>query len=387
MADKIKLTKSKVEKLAEPGNGRVDYFDSELKGFGVRVSKTRKIYFVLRRVNGKLIRVTIGPTNIYGIDKARREAERIIYELNSGINVNNEKKTLRKRGKNFGEVFEEYLEKKIKLKENTVKTYRKLVKNHLKDWLNIPISEFTKEMIVQKHESITKNCGKATANNSMRTFRAIYNYADAIIEKDLPKNPTNVLNKLDLWHEIEPRKTHIKAGDLNKWFEKLHLYPNPMARDVLLLELFTGIRREEAVSMLWEGVDMNEKTFTAFDTKNGKNHTLPMSDFVFEIFLRRKKDKKNEFVFHGVGKKRFFRDPRKAIEEVSAKSGIKFCNHDLRRTFSTIAEKEVSFVQLKTILNHSLRDDVTKDYIYHDVESLREPMQRISDLILSYCQK
>ena len=57
----IKITKIAVDKLAIPEKGKqVDYFDGELKGFGVRVSSSGKTYFVIKRVNGRKVRVTIG---------------------------------------------------------------------------------------------------------------------------------------------------------------------------------------------------------------------------------------------------------------------------------------------------------------------------------------
>ncbi|MCK9228559.1 MAG: hypothetical protein M0P30_12350, partial [Syntrophorhabdaceae bacterium] len=58
---KIKISKSTVDRLVFAERGKqVDYFDTELKGFGCRISASAKTYFVLKRVNGKLTRVTVG---------------------------------------------------------------------------------------------------------------------------------------------------------------------------------------------------------------------------------------------------------------------------------------------------------------------------------------
>jgi integrase len=64
-------------------------------------------------------------------------------------------------------------------------------------------------------------------------------------------------------------------------------------------------------------------------------------------------------------------------------SGIDFTLHDLRRTFSTIAESlDIPAYAIKRLLNHKMPSDVTAGYIVMDVERLREPMQKITDYIL-----
>jgi hypothetical protein len=56
----------------------------------------------------------------------------------------------------------------------------------------------------------------------------------------------------------------------------------------------------------------------------------------------------------------------------------------LRRTFGTIAESlDVPHYALKRLLNHKAQDVTGKHYTVISVERLREPMQKISDFILS----
>lgn len=78
----------------------------------------------------------------------------------------------------------------------------------------------------------------------------------------------------------------------------------------------------------------------------------------------------------------------KTIEELQAKklenadsmvSGIEFTQHDLRRTFITVAESlDISYAALKKLLNHSDGSDVTGGYLQITTDRLREPMERIS---------
>ena len=57
----IRLTQRAVETLKPPATGRVEYWDSHLPGFGLRISETgRKTWVVMYRVGGKLVRETLG---------------------------------------------------------------------------------------------------------------------------------------------------------------------------------------------------------------------------------------------------------------------------------------------------------------------------------------
>jgi len=64
-------------------------------------------------------------------------------------------------------------------------------------------------------------------------------------------------------------------------------------------------------------------------------------------------------------------------------SGIYFSIHDLRRTFITIAESlSIREYTLKRLMNHKNARDVTAGYIIKEIESLRQPMEKISNFIL-----
>lgn len=43
---RLQLTKRNIDKITSPENGQVDYFDTELKGLGLRVGKESKTFFV-----------------------------------------------------------------------------------------------------------------------------------------------------------------------------------------------------------------------------------------------------------------------------------------------------------------------------------------------------
>ncbi len=147
--------------------------------------------------------------------------------------------------------------------------------------------------------------------------------------------------------------------------------------------LLTGLRREEAATLKWEDVDLAAKTFTVVKTKNNESHTLPLSDFLYDLMSTRHQKKINDYVFPGTGAAGHIIEPRKQMANVTKASGIHFTVHDLRRTFITIAESlDISAYSLKRLMNHKMTNDVTAGYIIADVERLRKPMELITEYFL-----
>ena len=76
--EKIKLTDSEVTKIPFADKGKqIDYYDSELDGFGLRVSATGKKYFARASVNGKRVRVMMKSVQLITAKDARKEALRL----------------------------------------------------------------------------------------------------------------------------------------------------------------------------------------------------------------------------------------------------------------------------------------------------------------------
>ncbi|RFC36654.1 MAG: hypothetical protein DID92_2727743592 [Candidatus Nitrotoga sp. SPKER] len=113
------------------------------------------------------------------------------------------------------------------------------------------------------------------------------------------------------------------------------------------------------------------------------DHSLPLSDFLFNLFQQRKGIELNEYVFPGSGGIRHITEQRKQMAKVIQESGVSFTIHDFRHTFITIAEsQDISAYSLKHLLNHKMNNDVTAGYIINDVERLREPMHTITNYLL-----
>lgn len=389
-----RLTKSFVDSVPLTEKGQVFYRDPEMRGFALRVGTNSKTYIAESKVNGKAVRVTIGKHGIFTPEQARAEARQILGTMARGINPVDEKRDRRAKAVSLQQVLEDFLDARKALKPRTIADYRYVIGYYLNNWINKPITEITKEMVANRHAAIGER-SPAQANLSMRYLRALFNFAAVKYEDSkgnslIPENPVKRLSQTRAWYRIARRQTVIKSHELEPWCKVVMQMQNDhtsngreIFRDYLLLILFTGLRREEAAQLTWDNVDLKSKTLTVTDTKNYQDHTLPLTDYLHDLLLRRRMETLSEYVFPSDGGKGYITIPHKQIVRVIKESGISFSIHDLRRTFITVAESlDISAYALKRLVNHKMNNDVTAGYIISDVERLREPMQRITDYLL-----
>lgn len=366
--------------------GQALYFDATLKGFGVRVTRNSKTYIAQSRVTGKVCRYSIGSCEVFSAEEARSEAKKQLALMARGINPNEQGCIDRTRQLTLNDVFEDYVATRH-LKDGTAYGYRKVLNRCFADWLDKPIVYISKDLVQKRHQELSTH--KAQANLAMRILRAICSFAsskyeDAAGQPMFSDNPVRRLSQTKSWHRIPRRQTTIAMHDLKKWYRAVLALQNPTMRDYILLVLFTGLRRNEAAQLKWENVDLNAQTLLvpAELSKNHQPHLLPLSDFVVTLLDGRARD--GIYVFSSTGSKQHLVDPRKAMAQVSSASGVAFTLHDLRRRFLTIAESlDIPHYALKRLANHRDSSDVTAGYIVADVERLREPMQKITDVLLS----
>ncbi len=379
---KAKITKTFVEQVPLTQKGQVAYCDTELRGFYVIVGMEAKTYVAQKDIRGRSVRFTIGRHGHFTAEQARKIAKEKLYQMANGIDPTAEEKEDHAQTVTLGSALESYLTSRRNLKPRTIDDYRYYLNKYLPDWKDTLLTDITKETIGTRHALMAENNGPTTANKTMRLVRALFNYAYATYDI-CPANPVTYLTHIRGWYKERRRRTYIKPHDLKKWWQAVQDLENDTYRDFFLLMLFTGLRRGEAQKLCWRDIDFRDKTFTVTDTKNGDPLTLPLGGFLLNMLEDRRKRYGNyEYVFPGPGEHGYLHEPKKGIAKVIKGSGVQFTNHDLRRTFITIAESlEISAYALKRLINHRATD-VTGGYIIVDVERLRSPVNKIEAFIL-----
>lgn len=395
------LTAKMLDELPTP-NTRKEYFDDTIKGLTLRITKTGiKTFSVMKRVNGKMVRTTLGRYPTLTIKQARVKAIAVLNIINDGISPKEQENEQKLKGLTLKQVLDNYITSRgTNLKENTANNYRGTFDGYLKDWGDKDLLNITRNMVEERHRKITEQ-SPTRANTTMRLLRALFNYAmgEYIDSKGIPivlHNPTQVLSHIKAWNREKPKRTIIKSHELSVWWRAVNELPahelnaklpnhSETAKDFLIFVLMTGLRRREASTLKWSDIDFQEQSLTIENTKNYETHTLPITDYLMKLLNRRKNSTDSIFVFEGNDPTKPMNDPKKQVAKVRIISGLYFNIHDLRRTFITIAESlDIQAYTLKRLINHKDSRDVTATsyLIMDDIGRLRKPMEKISNYIL-----
>jgi integrase len=431
---KIRLTKKAIDKLRapDPSGRQVLHWDTELRGFGVLCSgvTNAKTYVVQRDLpDGRARRITVGPTNVLELDEARRRAEAALADLYGG----RDPKAARRAGITLRAALDEYLTARKDLRAKSALDYRASVEKNLAPWLDRPLREISPEMVEERHRAIVSeveerhraaaaesaaryekraaaadkrgwpeaaarhraraaaaaerepSSGAASANGAMRALRALWNFAAERLP-DLPANPVRRLKRQ--WYAVPRRERLVRADELPAFYGAVQALPNAVARDYLILLLFTGLRRREAASLRWDDVDFTQRVIRlpAARTKAGRRLDLLMVDVVRDMLVARRALGKEAYVFPANSRAGHIVEPKFPLDLVAKATGIQISVHDLRRTYITAAESaDISPIALKALVNHSLGGDVTSGYVILTPERLREPAQKVCDRLKALC--
>lgn len=406
-----------VKTLAKPPSGQVLYFDTDLKGFGILVSsKTDTRSFIIQKtLPGDITRrKTLGRTDVLSVEQARGMAKVFIAQCYAGIDPIEEKKKRheekiqkdelkkkeeKKQSFTLRMALEIYLQH-ARIKPQTKDDYLKRAERYLGEWLDKPLRDITREMVIERHAEITIEVqkrskgkkfvkGHGTSNGTMRILRVVWNDARERVA-DLPENPVRGMRRY--WHKDTRRDTYVRPSEIPAFVDGAMRLENPIHRAFVLFTLFTGMRRTEAAALRWDEVDYENRVIKlASDrTKNGKGLDLPMSDYVMKLLQECEKPvRQGDYVFPSpTSKSGHIEEPKFILDRVGKLSGVYVTCHDLRRTFITVAEScEISPYALKGLVNHSYGGDVTAGYIVSNVERLRQPMALVEQRLLALINK
>lgn len=262
----IKLTKRTIDALPAPVAGQVLYRDASLPGFGLRVGRRARAFFVEGQIRRRTVRTTIGRYDLISPEEARKRAKQVLANLAEGRNPNSEKAAARAREITLKQAFEALFAGRP-FARSSLSSYRASMNNYLGEWRSIPIGEITRKMVMDRYNVIVEKHGPSPATNVMRHLRSVYNFT-MVTHGDLPPNPVQILTQAKAWTQSKRRQTIVADHLLPQWFNAV-LQTDDKVRDFLLMAMFTGMRRSEIARLRWENVDFEAKTLLVPRTKNG----------------------------------------------------------------------------------------------------------------------
>src|SRR5688572_2724871 len=150
------LTAASVEKLKPPPDGQVEHYDRRLPGFGLRISyKGSRSWFLMTRLDGRLIRVTLGRYPAISLADARdlaRSAGRLAAEGKHPRALNAEAKEKRQKESRdtFGACAADFLDRHGRqLRPSTLREYRRILTgSDANGWRERPVSKINKRDVL-----------------------------------------------------------------------------------------------------------------------------------------------------------------------------------------------------------------------------------------------
>jgi integrase len=274
---KFKFTKTVVEKLPYSDKGKQeDYYDTELDGFGVRVSHKTKKYFVRGLIGVKRVRVMIGSASTKSSDTARSEAKIKLGLIESGIDPNEqEREKVRKQQEEqreitIKELVKKYIEQHAMVeKKSWAEDKRCLEKEVVPLWGKRKAKDIRKRDVVALLDEL-KERAPVMANNTFEKIRKMFNFA---VEKDiLETTPCLGVKKPT---KTEPKDRVLSMEEIATFWNSLdHAAMTDDIRRALKLILTTGQRPGEVIGIHSAEIDGDWWTIPAERSKNGRTHRV-----------------------------------------------------------------------------------------------------------------
>ncbi|RWA38750.1 site-specific integrase [Xylella fastidiosa] len=370
-----KLTKNYIDKITAPADKEAFHWDDSLKGFGLRVTPTGKItYIVQGRVNGSSPRISIGPHGVFTVDQARDVAREHLRSMRMGIDPRAVAKKEAAQRVTLRDVADGY-KRDRPLKDSSKAEIERHVTTTFEAWLKKPLKDINREAVTKRFNEIKT---KGTTGNGPAPAQANQAF-----------NPVDVLYKK--WAPLKPRTSRVpdsKVGAvwsfLTKAREQAYNRDTLASIDLVMLLMLTGLRIGECSELTWDRVNLEEGWIHIPDPKNSNPVWLPLSTQAVQLLTTRQRVKGSPFVFSSWGKAGHIKDPRDTMKKVSEVAGTKITPHDLRRTYTTIgvASVGIDLHKVELLTNHVPKGVTARHYLETShLQYLKPETQRISDWI------
>lgn len=426
----IKLTLQAI-KAAKPRAERYTLWDSELKGFGLRVNADGSKSYALKYLfEGRQRWHTIGKHGSpWTPDTARNEALRLLAQARNGIDPEEAKREKARadltvtdlcdlyiEAARRGEVLTKFDEPK---KASTLVTDESRILRHIKPLLGTKrvravtsddVERFLHDVAAGKTALDVKTGrrgraivegGRGAATRTVGLLGGIF--AFAVRRKLRPDNPVQGVQRFKdgrnerylsaaemtrvgavlaesekAWQAYEAALTAWhNAGRLGRPPKLQAGAENPSATNAIRLLLLTGMRKSEVLQLQWRQIDAEHGYLRLPTSKTGAKG-VPVGDFVLAFLANLPRLTGNPYVFPGRIPDRPFIGLGKVWERVRARAGLDDVRlHDLRHSFgATSASSGNSLLLLGSILGH--RDPKTTQRYAH---LARDPVRAAADQV------
>lgn len=347
----VRLTELQIRRSTPPAAGNVIRYDTEVPGFGLRITAAGARAFVLNyRCDGRERRLTIGTWPAWSATAGRERAKELRRQIDQGIDPL-AARSARRGALTVASLAKDYVKRYAEVMKKSWREDDRILRVNVLPGLGAAkAEEVHRRDIVRLLDPIAERA-PIMANRTLALLRRLFNWA---AERGLL--------------ETSPC-THIKAPGREKPCERVlsdqevrvlwtRLDTARMDRRTaaaLRLILVTGQRPGEIRAMHWDEVQGSWWTIPKEKTKNETTHRVPLTALALELLGERGE----AFVFPTRGKLGHLGDTalNHACRVNMAHFGIEpWTPHDLRRTAGTrLGELGFNRLVQDKVLNHKDR--------------------------------
>lgn len=330
---------------AKPSEKRYDLYDALLRGFGLRVAVSgTKTWFVMRRINGRMVRATVGRYPELSLAEAREKATGMLARMAEGEHPK------ASGGPAFVDTLKEWLIRD-QGKNRSVDDVRSAMETHVVPILvAYRLADVRKRDILRIIDRVDDRGAPVQANRVLAYLRRLFNWC---VERDLlESNPAAGIKGPA---KEKSRERVLSRVELRAVVQACESIGYPWGPMVMLLVL-TGQRLVEVANITWDEVDLDkaEWSLPGSRTKNGRPHSVHLSEPALALLQSLPRVDGQPWLFSttGRGPVKGFSKAKKRFDRETGIKGWQF--HDLRRSFATHATETlgISPVVVDRVLNH-----------------------------------
>ena len=370
------------EELPTPTIGNKVHYDSEQKGFGVRITAAGARSFILNyrvKSTGRERRYTIGGFSSWSATSARAEARRLQQEIDRGADPVGEIEQQRE-APTVADLIERYKEEHFpRLRLGSQYEYSM----QLKKWIephfgkHLKVADVGYADVDALHRKITKSEAPIAANRAISLLRGMFKLA--IRWRWIEKNPATGIVR----NREHRRQRYLTGEELGRLTVALAAHSDRQSANIIRMLLLTGARRGEVQSMRWQDVDTEGRwNKPAFLTKQKTAHSVPLSAPARQLLAGL--DHSGDWVFPSSGASGHRRSIQKQWRKICSAAKITGVTlHDLRHSFaSQLVSSGASLPLIGALLGHS-NPQTTARYAHLFDDPLKRAVESVGAVIES----
>ena len=349
---KAKITKRTVD-AAKPGERDSFIWDSEVKGFGLKVTPAgNKIYVLQYRFGGRVNRYTIGRHGSpWTPNEARDEAGRLLGMVKDGKNPT-ALKSADKAEKTVAELCDLYLAEGCETKKPSTRATDKgrierhikplLGRKRVKDVTQNDIKRFMKDIAGGKtkadektdHGRVIVKGGKGTATRTVGLLGGVFSFA--VGEGMRPDNPVRGVKR----YADKKGERYLSPDEMATLGEALTAAQgkgeNKTAIAAIRLLILTGCRKSEILTLQWAHVDFDRAYLRLSDSKSGEK-IVPLGAPALELLATLPRIEGNPYVLPGEKEEQHLVGLPKVWGRIKKRAKLQDVRlHDLRHSFASV---------------------------------------------------